>query len=70
MAGTFILFTVAGRSYREYAAEGVGGQPVMAIPDLDLVIGINAGDYRSGHWYTWIPDVIPRCVIPAAINPK
>jgi CubicO group peptidase (beta-lactamase class C family) len=61
-------FTVANRSYREYAAEGAGGQLVMVIPDLDLVIGINAGGYRSGNWYSWMLDVIPRYIIPAAIR--
>jgi CubicO group peptidase (beta-lactamase class C family) len=61
-------FVVGGHSYREYAAEGAGGQLVMVIPDLDLVVGINAGDYRSRNWYAWMLDVIPKYFIPAAAS--
>lgn len=59
-------FTVAGRSYREYAAEGAGGQFVIVMPDIDTVVGINAGDYRSADWYTWMLDLIPQFIVPAA----
>lgn len=65
-------FTVDGRTYREYAAEGAGGQFVIVLPELDMVMAINAGDYRSLNWYTWMLEMIPRYVIPAAAgsNPR
>jgi hypothetical protein len=34
---------VAGRSYREYAAEGACGQFVTVMPETDTVVGVNAG---------------------------
>lgn len=40
-------FTVAGRTYRAFAAEGNGGQLMMVFPELDMVVGINAGKYGS-----------------------
>jgi CubicO group peptidase (beta-lactamase class C family) len=58
-------FKVAGRVYREYAAEGNGGQLVIVIPDLKIVAAINAGGYGSAVWYRWGLEMIPRYLIPA-----
>ena len=58
-------FTVNGRVYREYAAEGNGGQLIMVIPDLDMVAAINAGNYGVS-WYRWGLEVVPQYLIPAA----
>jgi CubicO group peptidase (beta-lactamase class C family) len=59
-------FAVNGRTYREYAAEGNGGQLVMVFPDLDMVVAINAGAYGSPMWYRWALETIPKYVIPVA----
>lgn len=59
-------FTVAGRDYLEYAAEGNGGQFVMVISDLDMVVAINAGSYGNLNWYRWGLEVIPKYLIPSA----
>ena len=59
-------FTVNGQTYREFAAEGAGGQFVMVIPELDMVVGINGGDYQTGNWYRWGLEVIPQYLIPSA----
>ncbi len=61
-------FTVAGRTYREYAAEGNGGQLVMVFPDLDMVVAVNAGAYGSAMWYRWALETIPKYVIPLATH--
>jgi CubicO group peptidase (beta-lactamase class C family) len=61
-------FTVAGHVYREYAAEGNGGQLVMVIPEVDLVVAINGGKYGSLDWYRWALEVLPRYLIPAALG--
>ena len=59
-------FVVNGHDFREYAAEGNGGQLVMVIPDLDMVVGVNAGNYGSLDWYRWMLQVLPNVLIPAA----
>lgn len=57
--------TVNGRAYREYAAEGNGGQFLIVVPELELVVGIQAGNY--GDFATWykLQDLVPTFVIPA-----
>jgi CubicO group peptidase (beta-lactamase class C family) len=55
-----------GTRYRAVAAQGNGGQFVVVIPDLDLVVGINGGAYGEfDHWYRWETELIPQYVIPA-----
>jgi CubicO group peptidase (beta-lactamase class C family) len=54
-----------GRDYREYAAEGNGGQFVIVVPELELVVAINAGNY--GAFKTWYPlqNLVADSIIPA-----
>jgi CubicO group peptidase (beta-lactamase class C family) len=59
-------FTVNGHEYREYAAEGNGGQMVMVVPDLDMVVAISAGNYGDPAWYRWALKILPDYLIPAA----
>lgn len=55
-----------GKTYRTLAAGGNGGQFVIIVPDLDLVVGINGGSYgQFSEWYRWELDLIPQFVIPA-----
>lgn len=62
--------TVAGHAYREYAAEGNGGQFVIVVPELDLVVGIQAGNYGDfASWYK-LQDLVPTFVIPALKAPR
>ncbi|MGA9333320.1 MAG: serine hydrolase, partial [Rudaea sp.] len=58
-------FTVNGHPYREYAAEGNGGQFVIVVPELDLTVAITAGNY--GEFGTWYPfqQWVPHYIIPA-----
>ena len=56
-----------GRTYRDYYAAGNGGQYVIVIPSLDLVIGITGGDYSEARkFYPWESEIVPRYVIRAA----
>jgi len=56
-----------GKEYRLYEAGGNGGQFVIAIPQLDLVVGFTAGNYGDfGTWYKLMTDWVPAYVIPAA----
>jgi CubicO group peptidase (beta-lactamase class C family) len=58
------------RTYRLYEAGGNGGQFVLIIPALDMVVGSTAGNYGDfGTWYKFMTDLVPRYVIPAAAGP-
>lgn len=59
-------FRSEGHDYRGYAAEGNGGQFVIVVPELDLVVVITAGNY--GQFSVWYPlqTLIGDYVIPAA----
>lgn len=62
-------FRVSGRDYRSYAAEGNGGQFVIVVPELDLVVAITAGNY--GQFPVWYPlqELVSNYLIPAALQP-
>lgn len=53
-----------GRDYREYAAEGNGGQFVMVLPELDLTVAITAGNY--GDFRTWyaLQELVGEYILP------
>jgi len=60
-------YKVGGKTYRAYNAGGNGGQLVIVIPDLDLVVMFTAGNY--GDYMTWSKfgnELVPQYVIPAA----
>jgi CubicO group peptidase (beta-lactamase class C family) len=62
-------FEAGDHSYRAYAAGGNGGQIVMVIPDLDLVVGFTGGAYGEfGKWYKWQTELVPQFIIPAATS--
>ena len=60
-------FRVQDHDYRAYAAEGNGGQFVIVVPELGLVVGITAGSY--GEFPVWYPlqDLVSQYIIPAAL---
>ncbi len=54
-------------TYRVFAAEGNGGQFVIVVPDLDLVVGITGGSYGEfDQWYRWELELVPQFIVPAA----
>jgi CubicO group peptidase (beta-lactamase class C family) len=62
-------FDVGGHTYRAYAAGGNGGQIVMNIPDLDLVVGFTGGAYGEfPKWYKWQSELVPQFIIPAVAS--
>ncbi len=53
----------AGRDWQEVEANGNGGQMVMVIPELQLVVGVLAGNYnRYGTWRRLRSEVLPSII--------
>jgi len=64
-------YPYAGRTVRAYYASGNGGQEVMAIPELDLVIAIYGGNYNDGPaGIRSVYETIPRYILPAVMEGK
>lgn len=56
------------KTYRVFAAEGNGGQFVIVVPELDLVVGITGGCYGEfNQWYRWELELVPKYILPAAV---
>lgn len=59
-----------GKTYRVFAAEGNGGQLIVVVPELDMVVGINGGSYGEfNQWYCWELELLPQFILPAAASP-
>jgi CubicO group peptidase (beta-lactamase class C family) len=59
---------VGGREFRDYYAAGNGGQYVLVLPDLDMVVGITGGDYSErDKFFPWESELVPQYIIPAAL---
>ena len=56
--------------YRQYEANGNGGQLLMVIPDLDLVVLFTAGNYGNYRvWRTFREDLLPQYILSAIKDP-
>ncbi|MGH8371575.1 MAG: serine hydrolase domain-containing protein [Gammaproteobacteria bacterium] len=55
------------KTYRVEEAGGNGGQFVLIIPELDVVVGFTAGNYGDFKtWYPFMTELVPQYIIPAA----
>ncbi|HUJ15701.1 MAG TPA: serine hydrolase [Thermoanaerobaculia bacterium] len=54
-----------GRKVRAFFAAGNGGQIAMAIPELDLAIGFNGGNYSDPALYIPQREYVPQDILPA-----
>lgn len=57
-----------GRNIRAYFAAGNGGQIVMAIPELDLVMAFYAGNYNDVGGLKAQNVYVPKYILPAIEN--
>jgi CubicO group peptidase (beta-lactamase class C family) len=61
--------TIGGRTFREYEANGNGGQFLIVLPELDLAVVFTGGDYqRYGIWRRWRDVLVPQYVIAAVAD--
>ncbi len=63
-----IDYDVGGKKVHAYFASGNGGQEVVVVPELDLVIATYGGSYNDRGGWVMIKDYIPRFVLPAVKN--
>jgi len=64
-----IEYPYKSRKLRAFFAAGNGGQAVMVIPALDLVIAIYAGNYSDRTAITVQQDLVPKYILPAVREP-
>ena len=61
-----VTLKVGQKSYRAFNAGGNGGQLVLVVPELDLVLGLTGGSYGEfKKWYRWLTDLVPTAILPA-----
>ena len=62
--------TVGSQTYKTYEASGNGGQMVVVVPELDLVVGMTGGNYMEGRiWGKWRQEIIGDGIIAALKQP-
>ncbi len=60
------ILRLNGRSYQEVEANGNGGQFLIVVPELDLVVVFTAGNYNHyGVWRKLRDEWVPRYVMAA-----
>ena len=60
-----IDYAYKGRTITGYWASGNGGQIVLVLPELDLVVAAYGGNYGGTAGWSMIKDYIPKYVLPA-----
>jgi len=55
-----------GKRHRVFYASGNGGQLIIGVPDLELVVQFSAGNYGNFPvWIRFLRDLVPQYVLPA-----
>jgi CubicO group peptidase (beta-lactamase class C family) len=63
-----IDYPYQGRTIRAFYAAGNGGQVVMGIPDLDVVVAIYGGNYNDRVIFQIQRRLVPEFVLPAVLG--
>ena len=61
-------YVLGDRSVRAHFMAGNGGQIAMLVPELDLSIAFNAGNYSDSVMVRIQNELIPEYVLPAVGN--
>jgi CubicO group peptidase (beta-lactamase class C family) len=59
-----IDYPYKGRTVRAFFASGNGGQTVMGIPELDLVVALYAGNYADAPGREIVQGYVPKYILP------
>jgi len=59
-----------GRRLRAYFASGNGGQEIVVVPDLDMVVASYGGNYSDRAGWLMIREYIPRFIMPAIVDER
>lgn len=59
---------VEGRTIRWSAAHGYGGQRIVVVPSLDLVVVVTTGNYATDPQETLPHTLLARFILPAAVK--
>lgn len=65
-----IAYPYKDKTVRAFFAGGNGGQLVMGIPDLGLVVAIYAGNYSDPVLYKIQEELVPQYILPAVDGEK
>ena len=60
-----IEYPYKGRIVRAYFASGNGGQEVLVVPELDMVIACYGGNYADRGGWLMIREYIPKYILAA-----
>src|SRR5882757_5421574 len=63
-----IEYPYNGRTIKAFWAAGNGGQTVMGIPELDLVVAFYAGNYADSAGNVIQQTYVPKYILPAVIE--
>jgi hypothetical protein len=54
------------KRYRWYQSNGNGGQLLLVLPDLDLIVVFTAGNYGNFQvWGKFQSDLVANAIVPA-----
>jgi CubicO group peptidase (beta-lactamase class C family) len=56
------------RTITGYFASGNGGQVVMVLPDLDMIVASYGGNYGDRAGWAMVKDYIPKYVLPSLVD--
>jgi len=60
---------VGHKTYRDFFMGGNGGQNVIILPDLDMVVVFSGGNYGEARkFFRWESELLPQYIIPAATS--